>query len=89
VIADASKFVRDAGAAFEKTGTGWVPSPATAATIKLIKSAIGSDIKIKAAGGIRSFDTMKEMLDAGCDRFGIGLENAVKIMELIRKQTDS
>jgi deoxyribose-phosphate aldolase len=88
-ILDASKIVRDAGAAFVKTGTGWGSSPATVGMIKLIKSAIGVDIKIKAAGGIRSFDTMKEMMDAGCDRFGIGLDNAVKIMEFLRKRANS
>ena len=50
-------------------------------TIRLIKSAVGDAAKIKAAGGVRTLDTMLEMIDAGCDRFGIGLRSIMSIMK--------
>ena len=36
-------------------------------------------IKIKAAGGIRTLETIRAMEKAGCDRFGIGISSALKL----------
>ena len=80
-IAKGSEIAVKAGVTFVKTGTGWGPKPTTVDTIKLIKSVVGDDAKIKAAGGVRSLDTLIEMVDAGCDRFGIGLTSAINIVE--------
>lgn len=68
-----------AGASYVKTGTGWA-EPTTAAHIKLIKSVVGNQVKIKAAGGIRNLAAIKEMYDAGCTRFGIGVTSAQNIL---------
>lgn len=76
-----SEVVAEGGAAYIKTGTGWGPKPTTVETIKTIKEVVGDQIKIKAAGGIRTLDTMLAMVDAGCSRFGIGVNSAVRIME--------
>lgn len=76
-IAKASEIAVKAGVAFVKTGTGWGNKPTTVETIKIIKSAIGDSAQIKAAGGVRDLKTIQEMLDAGCTRFGIGM-NTVK-----------
>lgn len=70
-----------AGVSYVKTGTGWAGKPTTVDTIRLIKSTIGDAAKIKAAGGVRTLDTMLEMIDAGCDRFGIGLRSIRSIMK--------
>ncbi len=80
-IKKASEIAVRAGVAYVKTGTGWGPKPTTVNTIKIIKSTIGDAAKIKAAGGVRSLDTLLEMMDAGCNRFGIGLKSAIAIME--------
>ncbi|WP_294468081.1 deoxyribose-phosphate aldolase [uncultured Anaerofustis sp.] len=80
-IKRASEIAVKSGVTFVKTGTGWADKPTTVETIKLIKSVVGNDAKIKAAGGVRSLDTLYDMIDAGCSRFGIGLTSAVKIME--------
>ena len=80
-IRRASELAVKAGAAFVKTGTGWGPRPTTIETIRLIRETIGDAAKIKAAGGIRDLDTMLEMAEAGCDRFGIGVRSAVTIIE--------
>ena len=69
------------GAAFVKTGTGWGPRPTTVEHIKLIKSVVGDDAKIKAAGGVRSLETIEEMVKAGCSRFGIGVRSSEKILK--------
>jgi deoxyribose-phosphate aldolase len=70
-----------AGAAFVKTGTGWAPAGATLENIALIKSCVGNAIGIKASGGIRGLETLKEMYRLGARRFGIGLRVARPIFE--------
>ncbi|ERI89873.1 deoxyribose-phosphate aldolase [Clostridiales bacterium oral taxon 876 str. F0540] len=77
----ASEISVEAGASYVKTGTGWYSKPTTVENIKLIKSAVGNKAKIKAAGGIRDLDTIVKMVDAGCERFGIGLKSAVEIIK--------
>lgn len=71
----------EAGVSYVKTGTGWAGKPTTVDHIRLIKSTIGDAAKIKAAGGVRTLDTLLEMVDAGCDRFGIGLKSVMRILE--------
>lgn len=80
-IIKASKLAEQAGASYIKTGTGWYTEPTNVNHIKLMKSVIGPQTKIKAAGGIRDLDTIMEMREAGCDRFGIGTTTAIHIME--------
>ncbi|NTW71178.1 MAG: deoxyribose-phosphate aldolase [Eubacteriaceae bacterium] len=75
-----SELAVEAGITFVKTGTGWGPKPTTVDTIKLIKSVIGNSAYIKAAGGVRDLDTLLEMREAGCDRFGIGVRSALTIL---------
>lgn len=79
-IAKASEIAVDAGASYIKTGTGWAGKPTTVDHIRLIKRTIGDAALIKAAGGVRTLDTLLEMVDAGCSRFGIGVKSVVNIM---------
>lgn len=76
-----SEIAVKAGVTYVKTGTGWASKPTTVETIKIIKSTIGDGALIKAAGGVRTLDTMLEMMDEGCDRFGIGLRSIMSIMK--------
>ncbi len=71
----------EAGAAFVKTGTGWAPTGATPGNVALIKSCVGDAIGIKAAGGIRSLDTLEQLYRLGARRFGIGYRSAGPILE--------
>lgn len=82
----ASEAAVRAGVTYVKTGTGWADKPTTVETIRLIKSTIGDAARIKAAGGVRSLDTMLEMIDAGCDRFGIGLRSIMSIMKEVDRR---
>lgn len=71
----------EAGVSYIKTGTGWANKPTTVDTIRLIRDTVGTSVAIKAAGGVRTLDTLLEMVEAGCSRFGIGINSAEKIIE--------
>lgn len=64
------KCVTDAGADYIKTSTGFGTAGATLDDIKLFKENIGKDIKIKAAGGIKTAKQAEEYILLGCDRVG-------------------
>ena len=77
----ACRLCEEAGAAFVKTGTGWAPTGATVHNVALMKSCVGDRLKVKAAGGVRSLETLIELHRAGATRFGIGLSSAVAILQ--------
>ena len=62
--------VTNAKADYIKTSTGFGTAGAQLADIALFKANIGPDVKIKAAGGIRTRQAMEDFLAAGCDRIG-------------------
>jgi deoxyribose-phosphate aldolase len=72
-----------AGAAFVKTATGWAASGATLEVVQFITSFVGSAIKVKAAGNIRSLDTLVAMHRMGVARFGINRSSAVDIVQSV------
>ena len=75
-IVRACQLCIEAGAAFVKTGTGWAPTGATLANVKLMKQAVGNRCGVKAAGGVRDLDTLLAMHRLGVTRFGIGVRTA-------------
>ncbi len=79
-IVSASRAAAEAGAAFIKTGTGWMPEPTLPRHVRLIRQAVGDRARIKAAGGIGDLKTLLAMRRAGCDRFGLGLTHAEAIL---------
>jgi deoxyribose-phosphate aldolase len=68
-----------AGADFVKTSTGFGKSGATAADIALMRSVVGPAMGVKASGGIRTLDDLRQMTAAGATR--IGASASVKIVE--------
>lgn len=72
------KLSIDGGAEFVKTSTGFASAGATEKHVRLMKSTVGERACIKAAGGIRDYDTACVMLQAGADR--IGTSSGVDIM---------
>lgn len=64
------RLVTEAGADFIKTSTGFSSGGATKEDVVLFKKYVGRDVKIKAAGGIRSMRDAEEFLRLGCDRLG-------------------
>jgi len=71
-----------AGADFVKTSTGFSTAGATAEDVALMRAVVGSEMGVKAAGGVRSFEDLKKMVCAGATR--IGTSSSVKIMEQAR-----
>ncbi len=82
-LAKACEAAIRGGAAFVKTATGWAPSGASLEVIRRITSIVGSRIKVKAAGGIRSLDTLLAMYRMGVSRFGINLNAATEIVRTV------
>ena len=53
-----------------KTSTGFGTGGATVEDVKLMKSVVGDEVKVKAAGGIRDLKTALAMIEAGAERLG-------------------
>ena len=64
------EIAKEAGIHYLKTGTGFHGYPATVEMVRLLKSLAGTDMKIKAAGGIRTREMAILLQEAGADRIG-------------------
>ena len=64
------KLVEAAGADFVKTSTGFAPSGATIADLKLMRRSVSPRVQVKAAHGIRTLDALLEVLEIGVTRVG-------------------
>ena len=81
VIVEACRFTQEekislcrvvsmAGADFIKTSTGFAQGGATVEDVRLFREHISPDMRVKAAGGIRTFEQAQARLEAGADRIG-------------------
>ena len=73
------EIVTKAGAEFIKTSTGFSTGGATFDDVALMKKKIGPDVKVKAAGGISSFDDAEKFMSLGADR--LGTSRLIKIVK--------
>ena len=73
----ACRLAKQAGADYVKTSTGLGPSGATDADVRLMREAVGMQMGVKAAGGIRSLGDAVRMLQAGADRLGTSTSAAI------------
>ena len=64
------RIVSDAHADFIKTSTGFGSAGAKAEDIALMKANVSADVRIKAAGGIRTAESAREMIANGAVRIG-------------------
>ena len=76
---EACKCAMKANAEFVKTSTGFSTNGATVEDVALMKKTVGDTCKVKAAGGIRSYEDAMKMIEAGADR--LGCSAGIKIME--------
>ncbi|SDQ16406.1 deoxyribose-phosphate aldolase [Virgibacillus salinus] len=74
----AAKLIVEAGADFVKTATGFNGGGATVEDVKLLRSVVGPDFGVKAAGGVRTYDDAIAIVEAGADR--IGASGAIAIV---------
>lgn len=80
-IKKASELVVRSGADFIKTCSGYGPRGATINDVKVIREAVGKEIKVKVAGGIRTLSQALEFIYAGVDQ--IGTSSAVEIIKSV------
>ncbi len=76
------QIVTQAGADYIKTSTGFSTGGATREDVALFKANIGPDVKIKAAGGIRTLQDAEDFISLGADRLGTSA-----IVKLVKGQT--
>jgi len=67
----------NAGVDFVKTSTGYAEKGATVEVVKLMRSHLPTNVRIKASGGIRTFAFAQELIDAGADRLGCSASVAI------------
>ena len=73
------RIVTEAGAGYIKTSTGFAAEGATFEDVELMRACVGENVKVKAAGGIRSFEDAEKFLALGADR--LGTSRLVKLMK--------
>lgn len=66
----ACELSKEAGADYVKTSTGFSTGGATVADIELMRKTVGSDIGVKASGGIHSKEEALALIEAGASRLG-------------------
>lgn len=66
----ACRICDEVGADFVKTSTGFAPTGATIADVKLMRANVGLQVQVKAAHGVRTLEALLEMIDAGVTRSG-------------------
>src|SRR5881392_2139649 len=75
----ACQAAKRAGADFVKTSTGFSKGGATVADIALMRRTVGSDLGVKASGGVKGLDDARAMVEAGATRIGASV--GVKIAQ--------
>ena len=79
-----ANIAREVKPDFIKTSTGFGPGGATLPDVKLMKSIVGDDVQVKAAGGIRSLDDALAFVEAGATR--IGTSSGVALVKEFNKR---
>lgn len=69
-IVKACEIAKEAGADFVKTSTGFSKGGATVHAVELMRKTVGSDMGVKASGGIKTKEDMIKMVEAGASRIG-------------------
>ena len=76
------EIVTEAGADYIKTSTGFSTGGATREDVALFKAHVGPEVKVKAAGGIRTLQDAEDFIKLGADRLGTSA-----IVKLVKGQT--
>lgn len=74
----ACKLAKEAGADFVKTSTGFSTGGATVHDVKLMRETVGSEMGVKASGGVKTHEDLLAMVEAGATR--IGTSHGTKII---------
>ena len=74
-----TEICNEVGVDFIKTSTGFGTAGVTMEDIKLFKANIGPNVKMKAAGGVKTVSDMEAFINEGCDR--IGTSSAINLIK--------
>ena len=75
----ACRAAKNAGADFVKTSTGFSKGGATVADVALMRRTVGSELGVKASGGVKGLEDARKMVQAGATRIGASV--GVKIAQ--------
>jgi deoxyribose-phosphate aldolase len=75
----AANIIRESGAHFVKTSTGFSRAGAKIEDVRLLREAVGPDFGVKASGGIRNYRQAVEFVNAGANR--LGTSSGIQIMK--------
>ena len=78
------EIVSNSNADYIKTSTGFSTGGATFDDVALMRKHIGAEVKVKAAGGISSFDDAEKFMSLGADRLGTS-----RIIKLVKNEEAS
>lgn len=73
----ACKLAKDAGADFVKTSTGFSTGGATKEDIDLMRKTVGTEMGVKASGGVRTYEDAVTMIESGATRIGASASIAI------------
>ena len=73
----ASAISKKAGANFVKTSTGFSTGGATVKDVALMRKVVGSEMGVKASGGVRTYEEACKMVEAGATRIGASASVAI------------
>ena len=78
------RVVTEAGADFIKTSTGFSTGGATFDDVALLRANVGKDVKVKAAGGIKSLEDAEKFIELGAER--LGTSRIVKLAKALEEK---
>jgi len=76
-IVRASALAKEAGADFVKTSTGFSSGGATIEDVELMRQTVGPVLGVKASGGVRDAEGVRDMIKAGATRIGASASVAI------------
>jgi deoxyribose-phosphate aldolase len=83
----ACRLAEEAGADYVKTSTGYAPTGATIEDLKLMRAAVGPEVGVKAAHGVRSWEAARDVIAVGVTRIGATrTQGILEAFEAERKQ---
>jgi deoxyribose-phosphate aldolase len=85
--AEACRICERAGADFVKTSTGYAPTGATIADLKLMRATCSPKVRVKAAGGVRTLGMVLACRAAGCARCGATATEAI-MEEALKREAE-
>lgn len=76
-IISCCELYSQAGVDFVKTSTGYAERSATLEAVRLMRQHLPPDVKIKASGGIRTYEFARQLIEAGAERLGCSASVAI------------